>query len=135
MAVTTKDRKAALQSVATLIPSEAVADAGGVKAPVSALLAAAMARKPAKPKVAPFSEPTEIGTGVWAQMEGDILTLAFNIGEDARAIAEPSSTGALCLLANTGGFKPLQGLGIKLNVVAGFTNPKAPVKSKQRVRE
>lgn len=100
------------------------------------LLALAASYQPSEAKA--LSQPTQIGNGVFAQVQGDILTIAIPVTKRMRQAARPSGEkgdGALCLMAQTGGFKLLGLDDLKINVMLGFPNPNKAVQSKQRVRE
>lgn len=84
-----------------------------------------------------LDQPVQIGNGVFAQMKGDVLTLAIPVTKRMRDAAKPSGEngdGALCLTANTGGFKALGLADYRVSVMLGFPNPNKAVKSKQHVR-
>jgi len=79
-----------------------------------------------------------IGNNVAVQRIGDVLMFAVGIGDGFMARAKPSKgkvegeQGALCLIAGSGGWKPLGLKGLKFNFNVGYPNPNAPKRTASR---
>lgn len=121
------------RKTATATVSPATDDAPSPSS-MSALLAAAAATVPTVVPKLDMTQPFPVGQNVMAQMSGDVLLLAVSVGAAHRAAAKPSKEGALCLMANSGGWKFLGDSGLKFNFTLGFANPNAPAKAKRQYR-
>ncbi len=100
-------------------PTAAIVAPG--QSPAAALAAlAALHDDDAEPAGIDWSQPQVVGQGLYAQVVDGMLMLAVPVSEKAKAKAKPSKGGKMKLLGNSGGFKTLQGLGIRISVNVGF---------------
>ena len=70
----------------------------------------------------PMLKPTAFGDNIMARMEGGKLILEIDVTPEVTDAAPPSSSGKLCLIANSSGWQKIPGTKFKLNLGLGRPN-------------